>query len=384
MKKWVLISFIVIAAGAGAYYYSGDTAEDSGIEDIKTDKITKGDLRVEVLARGTVTPDIEVIVKSKAGGEITSFPFNEGDRLKKGQTAVKLDPKTEKSRANQAEANLMMSEAKLDKAKTSMKDAGVKLKRQKKLFEDGIISRQELDDAEIAFEKSKSDVKIAEAEVFQMKEALSEANDRLADTQIKAPIEGTILKKFVEEGQVIASTLSSVSEGTQILSMANLDNIYVKALVDEIDISRINVDQEVLAMIESLPERVFKGRVERIAPQGKIERTVTVFEVVVEITDEDKAILRPGMTADAKILTDIRKDVLLVPNGALKVKDGGETGVYVFNGGKPDWVPVKTGKTDDVLTEVVEGVLKPGQEVVISGLSKGQQKPPKKTNLLYR
>lgn len=376
MKKWMLIpaGLIVLAIIALAAFSSDDNADNA---EVKTALIKKGDLRIEVLANGTVTPDVEVIVKSKAGGEITSFPFDEGDHVKKGSVIVTLDPRMETAKANQAEANLLMARAKLDKARVALKDAEVKLARQKKLFEDGIISRQELDDAEITSEKAKSDVKIAEAELIQTKEALNEVNDRLADTQIKAPLTGTILKKFVDQGQVIASTLSSASEGTQIFSMADLDYIYVNALVDEVDISKIRPGQEAFTSIDSLPGKLFTGRVKRIAPKGKLERTVTVFEVVIEVTDKDKSALRPGMTADVKVLTELIKDALLIPNEALKVKDN-QTGVYTVTPGKePEFVPVKAGKTDGILT-VVENGLKEGAEIALSLPRKNDAKKPKK------
>lgn len=370
-KKWVIIPIaaVIVLLVIYAIFVKNDK-ETAG--EVKTAAVSKGDLKIEVLANGTVTPDVEVIVKGKAGGEITDFPFNEGDRVKKGETIVKLDPRTERARANQAEANLLMSKAKLDKTKVALKDAEIKLARQKKLYDDGIISRQELDDSEITLEKAKSDVKIAEAELMQTREALNEANERLADTQIKAPLTGTILKKFVDVGQVIASTLSSASEGTQIFSMANLDYIYVNALIDEVDINRIKPEQEVAVSIDSIPSKAFMGRVERIAPKGKVERTVTVFEVVIEITDKEKTLLRPGMTADVKIQTELIKDALLVPNEALKMKDN-KTGVYVAGQSEPVFVPVKAGKTDGILTIIEDGV-KEGQEVVTSGLPKKEEK----------
>ncbi|MBI1912356.1 MAG: efflux RND transporter periplasmic adaptor subunit [Deltaproteobacteria bacterium] len=373
MKKWfAIVPIAAIVIGALIYLFTPSTKATDPSE-IKTAKIEKGELRLEVVANGTVTPEIEVAVKSKAGGEITNFPFNEGDIIKKGQVIVKLDPRTERARANQAEANLLIAKAKLEKAKISQKDSEIKLTRNKKLFEDGIISRQELDDSEITFEKSRSDVKLAEAELIQTKEALNEANERFDDTQIKAPFTGTILKKSVDVGQVISSTLSSASEGTQIFSMANLDKIFVNAQVDEVDIGRVKVGQAADIAIDSIPNKIFEGRVERISPKGKIERTVTIFEVVIMITDKDKGLLRPGMTSDVKILTELIKDVVLVPNEALKVKEK-KTGVYTMKAGQPEFIQLKTGETDGIKTVVAEGI-EPGTEVVTSGIN---TKPEKK------
>lgn len=376
MKKWFFIALTAALAALAAFYYFSASGNKKDPEGVKTVKARKGDMRIEVIARGSVVPGVEVVVKGKAGGEIAGFPFEEGGLIKKGQVVIRLDPKTEQAKANQVEANLLMARAKLEKTKVSKKDSEMRLARQGKLYADGIISRQELDDAEISLEKSKADISLAEAEELQAKESLIEARDRLADTEIKAPFTGTILKKFVEEGQVISSTLSSASEGTQLFSMANLENIYVNAQVDEVDIGRIKAGQEVAAAADSAPGRVFAGEVERIAPKGKVERTVTVFEVAIRITGKDRAALKPGMTANVRILTDMLKGAVLVPNEALKMKEN-KTGVYVMANGEPRWVPVKAGKTDGMVTEVIEG-LNGGDEVVTSGIRKEKERPPKR------
>lgn len=377
MKRAVLIAVAaLIAALIAAFAYLGGGNED--VSEIKTATVARGDLRIEVLANGVVTPDVEVIVKSKAGGEITSFPNNEGDRVKRGAVVVTLDPRTERARANQAQANLLMAKARLDKAKVSLKDSKTRLERQKKLYADGIISRQELDDSEITFEKAISDVNIAEAEIIQTREALNEANERLEDTEIKAPFAGTILKKYVDVGQVISSTLSSASEGTPIFSIADLDYIFINATVDEVDIARIVPGQEVVAAVDSISGKTFTAAVERIAPQGRVDRTVTVFEVTIEVSDSEKALLRPGMTADVRILTALVKDALLVPNEALKTNDG-KTGVYLADGTTPAFVTVKTGKTDGLLTEIEPANgLKEGTKVVTSGWPKKNDRKAKK------
>jgi len=377
MKKKIIAFVIAAAVAAGVAFYALSGSETPEAEPIKTAKVTKGSLRLEAMANGIVTPDVEVIVKSKAGGEIIDFPYNEGDVVRKGEVIVRLDPETEQARAKQAEATLLMTEARLEKARIARKDAQVKLGRQKKLFEDGIISRQELEDAEIGYEKAGTDVKLSQAELMQSREALNEANKRLADTRITAPFTGTILKKFVDRGQVISSTLSSASEGTQIFSMANLDNIFVTAHVDEVDISRIAPGQAAIVKADSLPGREFSAQVERVAPKGRIDMTVTIFDVVVRVTDGEKALLKPGMSADVSITTSVKEDVLLVPRDAVKTRDDKLTGVYVMKAGAPEFVEASFGETDGERTEVKSGVAE-GAEVVTSSVA------PKKNNAKRR
>ncbi|MBZ0220421.1 MAG: efflux RND transporter periplasmic adaptor subunit [Candidatus Methylomirabilis sp.] len=367
MRKKIIYGLgavVVLAVVALLWRGLGNSPE---AQDLKTARAGIGDLKIEAAANGVINPDVEVIVKSKAGGEIIDFPFNEGDLVKKGEVVVSLDPETEEARAKQAEAVLLMAEARLEKARIALKDAGVRLSRQKRLYGDGIVSRQELDDSEIAFEKAGADVKLAEAELLQSVEALKEARDRLADTKIKSPFTGTILKKLVDRGQVISSTISSASDGTQIFSIANLDDIFVTAHIDEVDISKIKPGQEVEVRADSLPGKKFRGAVERVAPKGRTEMAVTVFDVVVRVTDEDKALLKPGMTADVKIVTSTRSGVLLVPREAIKTLNR-KSGVYVVKGKEQEFVQVETGETDGALIEIRGGIGE-GAEVVTSPVS---------------
>jgi HlyD family secretion protein len=371
LKKLAIISIFIVSLLALLYYFVPFyIPADKNTAPLKTHTVKKGDLRVVVTATGTIRPYVEVDVKSKASGEIISFPFDEGYEVKKGRVVVRLDPELETSRVNQTRAELLMAEGKLEKARVSIKDTELRLERQKKLFEKGVISRQTFDDAVIANDKAKSEVKIARAELARAKEELKEAEDRLEDTEVRAPLKGTILEKLVEEGQVITSSISSVSEGTLLFTMADLDRIYVEAMVDEVDIGRVAEGQDVSITVDSWPEEVFSGRVRRISPKGRVERTVTFFDVVIDITGEARDRLRPGMTANAEIVIGLVEGVVLVPSEAIRKKDG-ETGVYTPGEDGPLWVKVTTGKTDGIFTEV-KG-LEAGDEVILSGV-KGQQK----------
>lgn len=364
MKKWLLLSvFLVLGAGSAVLLLRPAEVKE-GKTEVVTAKVIRGDLNLIVAASGVVTAHTEVEVKSKAGGEIIDFPFEEGDLLKKNDVAVKLDPGTEQSSVNQADADLKMSEARLEKAKVNHKDAKLRLERKRRLFDDGVISRQELDDASIATERTKSDVKVAEAELIRTQVSLREAKDRLEDTEIRAPLSGTVIKKYVEKGQVIASTLSSASEGTPIFTLADLDRLYVGTMVDETDIGRIKPGQEASITVDAYPELSFKGKVLRIAPKGRVESTVTIFDVAVEVVDRERLMLKPMMTANVEILYDVRQSVLLVPAEAVKIR-GDETGVNRLSAEGIVWIPVTLGKSDGILTEI-SGELEEGDRIELS------------------
>ena len=378
MKKWIwVITVAIILSMLFFYLKSNNTSEIS--ESFMTAPVTRGELRLTVAATGTITPYTEVELKSKASGEIISFPFQEGDILSKGKVVVRLDPETERSRVNQANANLLIAEAKLEKAKITLQDEELSLKRQKSLFEDKVISRQELDSRTFSVSRAVSDVKIAKAELIRAKETLKETQDRLADTEIKAPLSGTILKKYVEEGQVIASTTSSASEGTLLFIMADLAKIYIEAMVDETDIGRIITGQPVTISVDAYREKIFNGQVIRIAPKGRIESTITVFDVIVEVNDKDMKMLKPMMTANAEILIDRKVNVLLIPSEAVRqVKN--KTGVYKALNNEAIWVPVSTGSSDGILTEI-EGNISEGEEVIVSSIDSSMKSSGNSRNL---
>jgi len=378
MKKWIwVITVAIILSMLFFYLKSNNTSEIS--ESFMTTPVTRGELRLTVAATGTITPYTEVELKSKASGEIISFPFQEGDILSKGKVAVRLDPETERSRVIQANANLLIAEAKLEKAKINLQDEKLHLKRQKSLFEDKVISRQDLDSRAFSVSRAGSDVKIAEAELIRAKETLKEARDRLADTEIRAPLSGTILKKYVEEGQVIASTTSSASEGTLLFIMADLAKIYIEAMVDETDIGRIITGQPVTISVDAYREKIFNGQVIRIAPKGRIESTITVFDVIVEVNDKDKKMLKPMMTANAEILIDRKVNVLLIPSEAVRQMKN-KTGVYKALNNEAIWVPVSTGSSDGILTEI-EGNISEGEEVIVSSIDSSMKSSGNSRNL---
>ena len=368
MKKWLLLSVFLVLGAGSAVLLLRPTEVKEGKTEVVTAKVIRGDLNLIVAASGVVTAYTEVEVKSKAGGEIIDFPFEEGDLLKKNDVVVKLDPGTEQSRVNEANANLKMAEARLEKAGVNQKDAKLRLERKRRLFDDGVISRQELDDASIATERTKSDVKVAEAELIRTQVSLREAKDRLEDTEIRAPLSGTVIKKYVEKGQVIASTLSSASEGTPIFTLADLDRLYVGTMVDETDIGRIKPGQEASITVDAYPGLSFKGKVLRIAPKGRVESTVTVFDVAVEVVDRERLMLKPMMTANVEILYDVRQSVLLVPAEAVKIR-GDETGVNRLGVEGIVWTPVTLGKSDGILTEI-SGELEEGDRIELSKIEK--------------
>jgi HlyD family secretion protein len=241
------------------------------------------DIVVSAQAAGTLQPDTTVEVKSKASGEILQLGAETGQIVKRGAPLVRIDPRNARNALAQAQADLDVAQAKLENA-TSQK------RRSDELFKSQSITQQE-------HEQSVLDYANAKSEVVRTQVSVDNARIQLEDTDVRAPITGTIIEKDVERGQVIASAVSNVSGGTTLLKMADLNLVQVRTLVDETDIGKIQVGQAATVTVDAYPNRPFEGKVLKIEPQAQTEQNVTVFPVAIRIENRE-GLLRPGMNTE--------------------------------------------------------------------------------------
>lgn len=310
IPKWLLIiSAVVIIIAGGVYLYrsgqSGEAAENH--LEYKEFTVTRGTFQTDVSASGVVTPIDRVEIKSKASGRIDELPIEEGDFVKKGQLICKLDPTDVQAEVDQAKANLDIAEAELTTAQNTYD-------RQNKLYEKGLISAEARDQASLSLAQAKG--KMVSARV-----SLDQADTRLSETIVRSPIDGVILQKYVEVGQIIASGISNVSGGTPIADIASMAKVYVEAGIDEIDVGKVNIGQPAKVVAEAFPRLTFEGKIIRIAPEAKVEQNVTLFNVVIEVENRDGK-LKSGMNATAEITIAKEDNVLLVPTLALSPVEG--------------------------------------------------------------
>jgi HlyD family secretion protein len=225
--------------------------------------------------------------------------------VKRGALMVRVDPRNPRNLLAQARADLDVAEARLANA-TSQK------RRADELFKSQSITEQEHEDALLDYAN-------ARAEVVRARVAVDDAQNQMDDTNVLAPITGTIIEKLVERGQVISSPTRDVGGGTVLLRMADLGLVQVRTLVDETDIGKIKVGQRATVTVDAFPNRPFEGSVLKIEPQAITEQNVTMFAVLVRI-DNRAGLLRPGMNAEVEIHVGQREDVLAVPNAALRTQ----------------------------------------------------------------
>ncbi len=360
--KWIItiIVVIVIAAG-GTYLYtdgrSGEAAE-SGTR-YKEFIVERGDFQTMVSANGVVIPIDRVEIKSKASGRIDELPVEEGDFVKKDALICRLDPTDIQAEVDQAQADLDIAEAELKTAQNTFD-------RRQQLFDKALISEEERDQSGLALAQAKG-------KMVRARTSLDQAKVRLSETIVRAPIDGIILQKYVEAGQIISSGISNVSGGTTIADIADMRYVYVEAGIDEIDVGKIRVGQKALVTAEAYPQRSFSGEIIRIAPEARIEQNVTLFDVIIEVENHEGR-LKSGMNASVEITIVREENVLLVPAMALSMPDGGSDFRGGHRGGRQErnvrQALVKEGN-EFALREVEVGLSNFKETIVLSGLNEG-------------
>jgi HlyD family secretion protein len=265
--------------------------------------VERRDIVVSAQASGTVQPDTTVEVKSKASGEVLQLNAETGQVVKRGMSLVRIDPRNARNALAQAQADLEVAKAKLANSASQKRRAD-------ELFQTKSITEQE-------HEQALLDHADARAAVVRSQVAVDNARIQLEDTDVRAPITGTIIEKTIERGQVIASATSNVSGGTTLMKMADLGLVQVRTLVDETDIGKIQSGQRATVTVDAFPNRPFSGTVVKIEPQAQTEQNVTMFPVLVRI-DNEEGLLRPGMNSEVEIHVGRRDRVLAVPNAALR------------------------------------------------------------------
>ena len=415
MKKALILTGALILVAA--FYFSDSELDPPAKPVFKIAEVTQGPISVNISATGVVEPNFKVEVKSKASGEVLSFPMLEGDKIKKGTLLLQLDKSDEKRNVDKAQADLSSATAKLRKAETALilqktkyktdlktsqsevqsaitnlKDSEDKFKRQIDLFKQKVVSQESLDSAqtlykvnqqnliqaESQFQAAKdsihditmkeNEVELVNTEVIRARIALEEVEERLEETEIFAPITGVIIEKLVEEGQIIASGISNVNGGTALATIADMSRLFIIADIDETDIGSIKIGHKVTITADAFSDRKFKGLVKRIAPQGLVENSITIFKVKIEVLGKGRKILKPMMSANIDIVTEHVENTVFTSRAGIR---DGEQGKFamVLKEDKPEKIAVQTGIRNPIHVQIVSGLI-PGDQVILGDWEK--------------
>jgi HlyD family secretion protein len=340
--------------------------------------IERGDVARSVVATGKVQPLTKVDIKSKASGIVKRLFVDYGDRVKEGQVLAELDKEQLEAAVREARANLLSAEAAWERNKIQadgpdlpfLKSA---LERARKLYADGLIAPSVLDDADKAYQlglnaqtAAKSQAAVAKAEVEKAKAALEQHESDLRYATITSPMDGLVLSRDVEVGDAVSSILVLGSQATLIMSLGDVSEVYVLGKVDEADIGKVFLGQRARIVVESFKDKKFEGRVTKISPMGVEKDNVTTFEVRVSIHNPTGE-LKTNMTANAEIILEEKKNVLLVPESAVLYDKDRKPSVEVPDPRAADGmrkVAVTLGISNGVKTELVQG-LNAGDKVVL-------------------
>ena len=381
--KMLVLSFsLMIIIGCG-----GKKEEEFKFYTLKEAETQQLELTVE--ASGTVEAISSIEIKSKASGQILFLGAEIGDYVEEGVVLARIDQRTPTNTLSQANADLEVAKVRLINAQNQFE-------RSNRLHSEGNISDKSFEDAQEAFSSARAQQ--VRAQVF-----LENARIALDDTSVRSPIAGTVISRPAEVGQVITSPTSAVGGGTLLMEMADLNKVRVRALIDEIDIGKISIGQEVTLKVSAYRDKKFVGIVSKIEPMSKVDQNVTTFPVLIDIENRDNLLLI-GMNTDVEIeILNEAVDIAL-PAGSLRTRkditsaagllginkielnsflekrvDGENFDAYIVlkktkNGAKPAWV--KVGKTDLNYVEIKQGIEKTELVYVLpsEGLIKYQQK----------
>ncbi len=261
------------------------------------------DISLSASAAGAVEPVQTVEVKSKASGEIYEVRVEIGDKVRRGQLLVRVDQRVPGNAVAQAEADSAVAQTQLDISESQ-------LNRSQRLYESQSITEQEYENARLSRAN-------AYAQLIRAQRQLEDARIAYEDTEVRAPSDGIILARTVEVGNVIQSASSGLSGGQVLLTMANLDTVQVRTLVDETDIGKISPGLPVTITVDAYPNQPFRGRVLKVEPAAVTEQNVTMFPVLIRIANAE-TLLRPGMNSEVDIQIGEAEQVLTVPNAALR------------------------------------------------------------------
>jgi HlyD family secretion protein len=304
-SKWIAALVAVALLGSAGYVLNGRARQPSaeaGPQASTLAPVERRTMEVAAQAAGLVEPIRVVEVKSRASGEVMNVPVETGDRVERGALLAEIDPREVDNALAQAAADLAAVRVQRDTAQAQRR-------RMEELRSSGAVTQQEL-------EASVQSAATAHAALVRAEVNLKLARDRKADAVIRAPVDGTILQRTAQPGQIIASATSNVSGGTTLFTMADLAEMQVRALIDETDIGKISPGQSATVTVEAYPGRQFAAQVFKIEPQAVVEQNVTLFPVLVRLGNAH-GLLRPGMTAEVKVQIARREEVLSVPNGAV-------------------------------------------------------------------
>jgi len=380
------------ACGQRSQPVSGPAAAAPSPPPIEVTRVVSRMLESTVSLPGELKPYEAVDVFAPENGFVTSIRVDRGSRVKAGDILAELDKENLSASLREATANLQAAEASLKASEATLEKNVIEAEgpdvefarraadRAQKLFEEKLLPQSGLDDAKVALEValnkqrtakgqlsiSRSNIAQAEAKVAQARAAVARAEEDLRNATIRAPIKGMVLSRDVERGSPVSSILNMGSAATLVMTLGDIESVFVRGKVDESDIGRVRLNQPARISVETFKERKFDGKVTQISPIGVEKDNVTTFEVKVSIQNPGNE-LKANMTANAEIVLQELPNSLIVPEAAIVYDAQKQTFVDLVSPDAPQGrrrVPVKVGIGTGSRTQLLSGV-REGDKLVL-------------------
>ncbi len=342
-----------------------------------TAEVTRGELRVTVAATGRVQAATTVDVGAEVSGRIVALPVDDNARVTRGQVLAVIDPEQLQAAVTQQQAQVAAAQASVRQARATLDEARQSARRTTELAGQALASTQTVESSAAAAARAAAAYDVAVANARLAAAGLTSARSKLDKATIRSPIDGIVLDRLVEPGQTVTAGFATPVLFTIAEDLARMT---LKVDIDEADVGRVRDGNPATFTVDAYLGRAFPSKVVRLSNQPTISQSVVTYEAQLEV-DNHELLLRPGMTATATITTDVRPDVVLVPDAALRFTPPGATAPPIAAGagrvwlapvrgadgalGKPTAVVVELGASDGTRTEVKGGGLAPGAAVLV-------------------
>jgi len=368
VRYLAIVALILLAAAALYWTFGGSTTVG-----FVTAPVTRGTVARAVTATGSINPVLTITVGSYVSGVIQEIDCDFNTKVKKGQLCAKIDPRPYQTIVEQESASVNSAKAQLVKDQANLAYAQTNARRYSNLIAQHAASGDSNDVAINMLNQARAQVALDDAAVIQRIAVLSAAQVNLGYTNIVSPVDGTVVSRNVTMGQTVAASFQTP---TLFLIATDLSKMQVDTNVSESDVGNIQMDDKAQFRVEAFPDRVFEGVVTQVRQAPQTVQNVVTYDVIIAVNNP-QLLLKPGMTATVRVITEKRDGVLRVPDLALRYVPGGlssasgqggapSSQVWLLRNGQPERLSVRTGLDDDNFTEITGGDLREGDRVIVS------------------
>ncbi|WP_178861042.1 efflux RND transporter periplasmic adaptor subunit [Thiomicrorhabdus cannonii] len=392
---WPLVLLLIVSAAGIAWWFS--QKQSSGNYQYITEPADIADLTIKVTATGTLQPLDQIDISSETSGTVKAVMVEENDHVKQGQVLLKLDTTTLEAQVRQTQANIQVTQAQIRQAEIATEEALATYRRKQTLQPQNFISAEELNAAKAAYEKAQANLQSARAQLLQVQATLALHQDQLRKATIISPFDGVVLSRQIDPGQTVAASLQAPVLFTLARDLTQMELLLD---IDEADISSVKTGQKAAFSVDAYGDLHFPAVITKVHLAPQTVDGVVTYQARLKVDNPDGKLL-PGMTSTADVIVAQIPQTLLVPNSALRFEPpatqdsssrslvsqllprrppeakknnksaNGSQRVWVLQNGQPVAIPVKTGVSDGLRTQILSG-LEAGQNVIVDTLQGNQ------------